>query len=91
MVTILKIGLVYIFWDDIANIFTRDTSGKVTPPSWVDKGMVNPNLSPSQNADRIMLEKFGPGFKRGPGDHGLIKKWIEWIRGGRGRGGPGFA
>jgi len=75
--------------DDFPNIMFSDRSGKVTPPSWVHPGMVRPDQSPSQNADRLMTEKFGPNFQRGPGDHSTIRKWIEWMRGVRGRGGRG--
>ena len=91
------ISNLYVNWKGIGgfndsvweHIWFSDKSGKVTPPKWVHKGMVNPNESPSQNADRIMKERYG-SYKKGPGsEHNIIKKWIEWLFGGRGRGGRG--
>ena len=47
-------------------------------PSWVDKGMVDPNLSAEENARRILNKKYGPGkWGKGPGtEFNKIKKWL---------------
>ena len=72
--------------EPLPNVYFADIGGKVTPPSWVNRGMVKSGLSPSQNADNIMNNRYGKGnWKKGPGEeHNIIKKWIEYITGGRG-------
>ena len=47
-------------------------------PSWVNKDMLDSNLSAQENAKRILDNKYGPGnWKKGPGtDYNKIVKWI---------------
>ena len=57
------------------------TTGKeraTNKPSWVNKGMVDPNLSAEENARRMLDNKWGKGnWKPGPGsDFNKIKKWL---------------
>ena len=48
-------------------------------PSWVDPTDVDPNLSPQQNATRMLNDKYGIGnWKKGPGsEFSQIVKWIQ--------------
>jgi len=66
-------------------MMARRRAGKVTPPTGVHRGMNNPSLTPIQNADRIMDDRWGPGNwrnRKGPAkEHNIIRKYIEWIRG----------
>ena len=52
--------------------------GATDKPSWVNKDMVNPNLSAQQNATNFMNEKYGIGKWKGGADSELnkIKKWL---------------
>ena len=47
-------------------------------PSWVNKDMVDPNLSAEENARRILNDKYGPGkWKKGSNtEFNKIKKWL---------------
>ena len=53
--------------------------GATDKPSWVNRDMVNPNLSAQENARRILNNKFGVNnWKMGPGsDYNKIVKWIN--------------
>ena len=47
-------------------------------PGWVNKDMVNPNLSAQENAKKILNDKYGVGnWKKGPTtEFNRIVKWI---------------
>ncbi len=47
-------------------------------PGWVNKDMVNPNLSAQENAKRILNERYGVGnWKKGPSTE--FNKIVKWI------------
>ena len=56
-------------------------AGKVTPPSWVNRDMIDRSQTPVENADRIMNDRYGKGkWRRGPNnEHNIIRKFVEWI------------
>ena len=54
----------------------RDPS--TNKPSWVNKDMYDPSLTPQQNATNMLNEKYGPGnWKTGPGSE--FSKIVKWI------------
>ncbi len=83
LIAVALVGIGYIAVDSglIELAKPSKTSGKEranNPPSYVNKDMVDPNLSAEENARRMMNDKWGRGnWKPGAGsDFNKIKKWL---------------
>jgi len=57
---------------------TSDKEKASDKPSWVNKDMVDPNLTAQQNATRIMNNKYGSGnWNNSNPEFSKIVKWIQ--------------
>ena len=74
--TILVAGAAVIGLSLFANRSDKEKSTE--HPSWVNSDMVNPNLTPQENAKNILNNKYGDGnWKIGPKtEYSKIVKWI---------------
>ena len=67
----------YVFWGKKSKLSGKETASD--RPSWVNGDMIDPNLTPQQNATNILNNKYGQGnWKTGPKtEYNTIKKWMR--------------